>query len=132
MTASSISGPRGVLRMERDVIRVDYLTKADERWRFTDSHGHEHRWHPGNDPYPTLRPVYEEPGWCDTCHEVHEDLIDHMECRQCGDTVTPGTTGPGTEMIPGMTSYYLDDQPISPEEFEAIMNEYAGSASGDR
>lgn len=119
---SSVRLPAGELRVESEVIPVHYLSDIDGAWRFTDSHGHEHYCdYDAADHYPTLREVYQEPFYCQDCGETHTDLVDHLECRLCGETVRPRTTGPGTKYLRGPVSYYLDGQPISGERAAELL-----------
>jgi|HubBroStandDraft_2_1064218.scaffolds.fasta_scaffold54488_6 hypothetical protein len=144
MVSSRIRVPEGELRIEREVIPVHYQSDVDRRWRFTDAAGHEHAYaedFPGSfgdrlrddraRHYPTLRPLYEAAGYCGRCNDYHDDrdIIVRYECPLCGETIRPGTTGPGTIYIPGMISAYLNDQPISQEEAERIIAARAAAES---
>ena len=144
MPSNSISGPLGTLRIEQDVIPVHYMHAADENWRFTDAAGHEHYW--TGEPllmidgshYPSLIYVVDE--WCYRDHGLYGDASDpdghpaaaHYECRLCGEHVSPGMTGPGTTMIPGMRTAYLDDEPVSGERAEEVMAAYIEAAQEAR
>lgn len=66
--------------------------QPDPHWRTTDIHGHEHAYHQGPDPYPTLRQVESEPYPCDLCGKTHTDIW--YKCRRCGGKVTPGVRPP--------------------------------------
>jgi hypothetical protein len=104
--------PPGVLRVERDMIDVtSNLPRPDPDWTYTDRAGHQHR-REGRE-YPTLVVVVEDTWWCEDCRDEHTD--EHLECAQCGETIVPGTVGPHAmrEYIPGLASYWLDDEPIS-------------------
>jgi hypothetical protein len=114
-----ITGDFGELIIEVDRVEVtSNLPRPDPAWRYTDEHGHEHYWENG---YPTLTRVNEEPYWCEDCNDEHTDS--HFECPICGETVSPGSTGPSgfREFIPGLTSYRLNGQPISKERADEIV-----------
>jgi hypothetical protein len=111
----------GVLRAETERIEVtSNLPRPDQKWRYTDEQGHEHSWQDG---YPTLRTVVDDVYWCEGCQDEHEET--HLECSLCGETIEPGMVGPSPfrEFIPGRTSYYLDDEPISEERFRELMEQ---------
>lgn len=131
------------LAVTAERIRVDYLSAASETWKHTDTAGHEHAYvppaHTENsyrfdaegrvwEPYPTLIRVSD--GWhsCETCDDGFEDY--HLECRQCGETIWPASTGPGTEYLSGAVRYEIDGQPVSEEEATAftarVREEQAG------
>jgi hypothetical protein len=121
VSGSTISGSFGELRVERDMIEVtSNLPRTDKGWRYTDRQGHEHYWQDG---YPTLRTVLDEPYWCDDCHDEHQDS--HLECPLCSEVIQPGMLSPPPfrEFVPGLTSYYLNDEPISEERAREIMGE---------
>jgi hypothetical protein len=137
MATSTLSTSDGILRVEREMTPVHYESDMDRNWRFTDSHGHEHRCeYEAADHYPTLRYVVDE--WCYRDHGLFggsdpdgHPAAGHYECRQCGETVSPGVTGPGTTMIAGLVTYYLDDQPVSRERAEEFITA-AAAAQRDR
>jgi len=101
------------------MIQINYLTDQDHNWRDTDSNGHEHRWHDAPDHYPTLREDGGDTHWCDDCRDEHADTW--LVCRQCGERVTPGITGPGSMTIPGVTSYFLNGEPITKEHADVLL-----------
>jgi hypothetical protein len=123
MAKTTLSGRAGVLEVEREVIPVHYLSDIDAGWRFTDAAGHEHHCeYEAPDHYPTLVRVTDETYWCDTCGDEHE--LDHLECRQCGERIRPGTTGPGTKFIQGLITYTLDGEPITEERARELIAEW--------
>jgi len=129
MAASSVRLPDGRV-LERAVDMVDVtsgLPRADKDWAYTDRQGHPHRWVEGGSHYPSLIWVVDQTYWCEDCEEEHTD--GHEECRYCGEHVTPGTVGPPghREYIPGMTSYYLDGEPVTPEQYQALLAELGGA-----
>lgn len=71
----------------------------NERWTFTDSNGHFHRYNHG---YPTLEPVVDESHWCDGHegpwnHDPHEAIdASHYECTNCREVVEPAFDPPFT------------------------------------
>jgi hypothetical protein len=116
MSESAITGPDGrTLRVISDMIRIDYLSDINADWKFTDAAGHEHHCdYDAADRYPTLREVWDGTWWCDDCRDEHEDT--HLECRQCGEHIRPGMTGPGTKWVPGLTECLIDGEPVTPEQ----------------
>lgn len=123
MSETSVTGPDGrVLRVTRDVIRVDYLSDISASWKFTDAAGHVHHCeYDAADHYPTLREISDGTWWCADCRDEHEDS--HLECRLCGEQVTPGMTGPGTKWLPGLTEYLIDGEPVTPEQAQAFAEQ---------
>jgi hypothetical protein len=120
MARTTLTGPQGVLDVQREVIPVHYLSDIDANWRFTDAAGHAHHCeYEAADRYPTLRRVTDETYWCESCRDEHE--LDHLECRQCGERIVPGTAGPGTKHIQGMTTYTFNGEEISPERAREIV-----------
>lgn len=123
MTRTTLSGPQGTLSVEREVIPVSYLTDIDADWRYTDAHGHRHHCeYEAADHYPTLRRVVYEMYWCDDCEDEHE--LSRLECRQCGEVITPGMTGPGTKFIAGLITYTLNGEEITPERAQQIIEQW--------
>jgi len=116
MNESILNLPDGrELRAECEMIEVtSNLPRPDKAWTFTDAQGHEHAWSQG---WPSLRWVVDEPETDDWPEEGH------YECLLCGETIAPGMSGPSMfrEFIPGVVSYYLDNEPISREEYDAIV-----------
>lgn len=126
MTRVSLTGPQGELVIEREVIQVSYLSDIDASWTFTDAAGHRHYCdYDAADHYPTLILVTDETYWCETCQDEHE--LTHLGCRQCGETIRPGTTGPGIRYIPGMMTCTLDGEVISPERAQEIAMEWSAA-----
>lgn len=123
MTLPDLSGPPDwTLRAHRDRIDVTSLgPRPDPNWRHTDRAGHHHHMQQGPDPYPTLRTVVDDAWWCDDCADEHTDR--HLECAQCGETIVPGTVGPGAtrEYIDGPASYSVNDQPVTEAQFAAYL-----------
>jgi hypothetical protein len=131
MARTSLSGSQGELVIEREVIPVHYLSDIDANWTFTDAAGHRHYCeYEAADHYPTLARVQDETYWCETCGDKHE--VAHLECRQCGERITPGTAGPGTRYIPGMITCTFNGEVISLERATEIAAgwETARSARG--
>ena len=123
MARTTLTGPRGELVIERQVIPVHYLSDIDADWAFTDAAGHPHHCeYRGADHYPTLRRVVYERYWCEDCEDEHE--LEHRECRQCGEVIRPGTTGPGTRYIQGLLTCTLDGELISEERAMALAAEW--------
>ena len=129
MTRTTLSGPQGTLSIEREIIPVHYLSDIDANWRYTDAHGHEHYCDYGAaDHYPTLREVLDETYWCGDCGDEHE--LSHLECRQCGEKIRPGTTGPGVTYIPGMITYTFNGEIITPERAQQLIDGWNAGSHG--
>jgi hypothetical protein len=116
--------PEGwTFRVERDRIEVtSNLPRPDPNWQHTDQAGHQH--HREDNAYPTLRAVDEPTYWCADCGDDH--TRSRYECRICGETITPGLVGPSAfrEFIPGMASYWLNDQPITEDRYLELIATY--------
>jgi hypothetical protein len=83
----------------------------NERWRHTDSNGHEHRYDHG---YPTLEFVVDAEHWCDgtegfALHDPHMHVDEgHYECQECRERIEPKMDPPYTpKSIPGLRSAYI-------------------------
>jgi hypothetical protein len=123
--------PDGRMDLRAETERIDVtsaLPRPDKKWTYTDRHGHEHRW---DDGYPTLVVVTEEPYWCPDCHDEHTDS--HYECPLCGEEIAPGLVPAPLyrEYIPGMTTYYLNDEEISEAEYRRLAEQIAGRGDAD-
>jgi hypothetical protein len=124
--------PAGTLRMERTYteVNVEGLV-ADEKWRFTDSNGHEHAYgETRGDRYPTLRYVVDE--WCYRDHGLYggsdpdgHPAAGHYECLQCGETIRPGSREARNPERLVLTSVatYLNGEYVPKEEAERILGE---------
>lgn len=118
--------------MNCDLLDVTSLHRPDTSWRFTDAHGHEHRWHVDGQPAesyrpeakhetPTLRWVFDEWEYWDDGERYQ---IGHHECRQCGEHIEPRyTADTSTQYIPGMRHYRINGEPVSKDEFERRVEE---------
>lgn len=123
MAKTTLSGKQGVLEVEREVVPVNYLSDLDANWKFTDAAGHEHYCeYDARDHYPTLIRVTDETYWCESCDDEHE--LEHQECRQCGEHIRPGATGPGTKFIPGLITYTFNGEIITAEQAREIVAEW--------
>jgi hypothetical protein len=112
MAKTVLSGSRGVLEIEREMIAVHYLSDIDAHWTYTDAAGHRHHCeYEAADHYPTLIRVTDEAYWCGSCNDEHEEA--HLACRQCAEQVVPGSTGPGVKYIPGLTVCTFNGEPVS-------------------
>jgi hypothetical protein len=116
MSTTEITDSGGrTLTVTSEDIQVDYLSYIDAGWKFTDAAGHAHRCdYDAVDHYPTLRLVWEETYWCEGCRDDHE--ASHLECRRCGEVIVPGTAGPGTKWLRGITDYRIDGEPATREQ----------------
>lgn len=82
---------------EWEYIRSYSAVLPDPKWRFIDSHGHEHRWAEtgrdrGPDALPTLVQTYRHVECDGSCGNWDCDGYDLpvWHCRECGDEVEPG------------------------------------------
>lgn len=121
--AKMMSRSGRTLEIERDMISVStQLPQPDPRWSYTDRAGHDHAYGTEANPYPTLVRRQGEPYWCDDCQDEHVDTW--LECPQCGEKIQPGTfIDPAPKYIPGLTSYRIDGEEVSPQEGEALLAE---------
>lgn len=116
-----------VFEMHCDMVDVTSLHRPETTWRFTDAHGHEHRWYVGDKPATSYSPSerYETPtlvwvkdgeDYWEGDDEPHD--VGHLECRQCGEHVQPLYGADQTvQMIPGLRDYRINGERVSEEEF---------------
>jgi hypothetical protein len=120
-------------RMERAMIDVTMLNRPDTNWRFTDANGHEHRYYihrpegvtPAEHYAPAARYALPTLDWI-VDEEASDEYpeIGHYECGLCRATVQPRTTADTTrQMMPGLTSYYINDRAVSKDEYERQARE---------
>lgn len=128
-----------VFDMQREMIDVTRASRPDPQWQVMDAHGHRHQWYTNGEParrydplatyeLPTLLTVFD--GW-----RYDEDgeryAMEHYECRACGQRIVPGTTADSeTVYIPGLASYRINGESVSPDEFKRRLDEARGGASG--
>lgn len=120
-----------IARLERNRIECSMLSRPDERWRYVDPSGHEHRWYANGEPMETYRP------------ENHHDLpttkvvsvgsffdpdlremVEETErrCVLCEARVHAGTQADTTpQYMAGVIRPYIDDRSVSREEFLAHL-----------
>lgn len=111
-----------VIRVEREMINFDYMSDIDANWKYTDKAGHRHYCdYDGSVHYPTLAVIQDGTWWCEDCGDEHEDS--HLACLQCGERITPGTTGPGRKWIPGRVNATIDGEPATMDEIQALIRE---------
>lgn len=112
MTVSTFAGSHWTLTFEERGEWVAMgVTTADDKWRGTDSNGHEHYYERG---YPTLDLIVDAEHWCDGreglySHDPHMAVDEsHYECKLCREVVEPGTLPPHHQVyMPGTKSYTL-------------------------
>lgn len=114
-------------RIEHELIEVTSLSRADESWAHTDAAGHEHFWTfngqrgkyrpDAKTELPTLRWVVDGTSYYED-GEPYE--YGHYECVLCGEHVQPRTRSDTTrQFVHGLASYYINDEPVSPDVWEA-------------
>ena len=124
MSEQTVIITEGELRVTRDVQPFySNLPELDPRWRFTDAAGHEHR---GDNLRATTveaiigRDGCGDPGCCGETWDVTE-----LRCDTCAEPIRPGTRIPtGVRYIVTGESYFLNDEPITKEQFEEIVSKY--------
>lgn len=94
-----------------------------ESWTFTDAAGHVHTYGSPDDPYPTLIRVSD--GWAEPS-ENPDDNSDveryHLACQQCGETIWPTPSGPGSEFLPEIFFYWIDDEQVTRKAAREFTN----------
>lgn len=101
----------------------------DEEWYYIDQEGHAHQWN--NKILPTLEliPAVTKEYWCDDCNDMHDEITEesYYVCKICREVVKPKyktDNGPLYQM--GAISYYIDDIPVTKEEFNYKKEEFYG------
>lgn len=126
MPAAFMNGSGWNLSVNQDWINVtsEYPT-PDERWRFTDSNGHEHHYDHG---YPTLDLVIDREHWCLGneglySHDEHMAVDEsHFECKQCREIIEPSQhPGGWPQHIPGMRTATLKGRRSSGVTVEVLL-----------
>lgn len=122
-----------VYELRRDAISVSsMLPRPDTSWHFFDAAGHDHRWcltrsygHPPAKSYnpiegyvvPTIVWVKDGETWYEEDDEPTP--IGHYECEECKEHIKPGyTTDTDERYIAGKLRCFINDKPVSREEFE--------------
>ena len=82
--------------------------EPDPAWAFTDKKGHVHTWVSGT--WENYRPP-----------EDVDDWIPYSYCKLCSEHVRPGMRPGRRQVIAGPVEYYLDDDPITKEQAEALL-----------
>ena len=117
MGRTTVSGDFGTLRIEREWIDVTMMGgnwKYDPDWEFVDRAGHTH-WR-FDARFPTLVWVVDDVHY----HDGDECADGHLACSLCFEPIEPGRV-PASSFIPGLVSYYLDGEPIPPEQAEELL-----------
>jgi len=112
MATTSVTGPSWKLEVEQEWIDVTPSGPTpNERWRTTDSNGHEHYYDHG---YPTLDEVIDAQHWCNgtegfALHDPHMQIDEwHYECKLCREVIEPDYDPPFTpKYIPGLRTATL-------------------------
>lgn len=138
MTVFKVQHEGHSLTVEQEWIDVTAMSEPDPAWTYTDRGGHVHRAvKAGSDrvDYPTLDLQSSDPHWCWECQDTH---VDHWwECPLCEEKIVPGSRMGQPRKIPGMTTFMIDDEPVSPQaardfvaSWQREMNErYGGDQS---
>ena len=114
-----------VYSVDAEMLDVTSNHRPDETWVFVDAAGHPHFWtfkgergryRPDGAELPSLVWVKDGEAYWPDSDEPHD--IGHYECRVCGEKVVPRYTADETTIyIKGLTSYRIDDELISRDEF---------------
>lgn len=107
--------PNRTFSSQQDVTPI-HGHEADPNWTGTDRAGHVHAM--VDRAYPTLRVVSEHVACDPECCDGYD--IDHYECVQCGERITPGTRRATYQMV-GSTRYWVDGRPVSREEYDTEL-----------
>lgn len=118
-----------IFEMHTELMDVTSLRRPDTSWRVIDANGHEHRWYVNGQPAASYDPEksYETPTlvWVKDGEEQWDDDdephdIGHLECRECGEHISPRyTADTTTQHIPGIVSCRINGERVSPEEYKA-------------
>lgn len=106
------------LRVESDPIEITSLSGGpDTKARWTDDNGHTFWW---IGPWlVNVKWVEIDRYWCPDCRDDHVD--ENPVCVICGELVKiPTRSGMFRDRIPGPVRYYVDDDEVTPEEFEEV------------
>jgi DNA-directed RNA polymerase subunit RPC12/RpoP len=124
----------GKLRVERTYQEINVAGPvADEKWRATDSNGHEHHYADERTEaergshYSTLVYVPGPSYYCGDCGDEHEDYaVSHYECRICGEEVQPGSREPNNPeaMVLTQQAAYLNGALVSRERAEQLLSDW--------
>jgi hypothetical protein len=133
--------PEGELRCEADYTTVTFEDSYYDDWKYTDRHGHQHRyaeratpgevWRKGKrrrdrpTHFPTLREIIDSRhkcyGWEGLyAHEPHWVEEGHYECRQCGERIEPAH-GPVSKPVLTSEAAYLNGELISRERRDELI-----------
>lgn len=114
-------------------VDVTSSRRPDTGWTVVDANGHEHRWYVDGKPAMEYDPTkqHETPTliWVKDYEELADGEDDpvamgHLECRQCGEHITPQyTADTHRRYIPGSRWFRINGEYVSPEEYERRANE---------
>lgn len=127
-----IVGKKHDYRSECSMIEVTSMSRPDVQWRYIDKAGHLHRWFYSGimtNRYDTYR--LDQAYYAGTLVKIidaeateDEPAIWHYECPICGEVIWPGTCADQyQQFIPGIRRFWVDDVPVSEEQFKAFMRE---------
>lgn len=138
MSGKYIAPNGDVFEAHCELMDVTSMHRPDTSWRFVDAQGHEHRWHvESSEPNVTTAPAvsynpsakYITPTliWVKDGEEFWEDddephEVGHLECKQCGQHVSPHHIADSTvQYIPGLRHYRINGVTVSEEEFKTKL-----------
>lgn len=135
MTRRTLDGHTFEVERSVDLIDVTSMQRADEAWTFVDDAGHEHYWTfngvrgtykpDAKTVIPTVRRVVTG---VDYWPDGDSYEIAHLECKECGQKVTPRYTSDDVKQyIPGLqrVTYYFDGKRVSEEEFITLLGKHS-------
>jgi len=121
--------------MTHDMLDMTSMNRPDTSWLHVDRSGHRHQWYCDGSPARAYSPAgrYELPTlvYVADTYEVDEDGDEigegHYECRQCHETVRPGSTAcVYRQHVPGVMRFFIDGRPVSDETFDEELRKERG------
>ena len=118
-----------ILEYRVELVDITSNHVPDLNWKAVCPNGHILRWQPGpkhkdlDATIPSMRYVQDGTYFCSECADEH--AYGHWECAECGaQTPEPRYTADAyRRYAPGLKTYLINGQAVSPQEFERRLAE---------
>lgn len=129
--------------VKREPIEVTSISRPDPAWFVIDRKGHLHQWWEERpfrpaDTYspskryivPSVEAIFVGMEWIGDEFDGEEIAVYELRCRKCGEVIKPRYKADDSrQYVPGLRHLYVDDRPVTLEEFKRIAIEEGIPAS---